>query len=101
MSNIKVFENKKIRTEWNEQEEDWYFSLVDIVAVLADTINLTDYLKKMRKRDVELSTFLGTNCPHVEMIGQNGLKRKVLAGNTKAVLRLIQSIPSKKAEPSY
>ena len=46
MSNIKVFENKKIRTEWNEQEEDWYFSLVDIVAVLADTSNPTDYLKK-------------------------------------------------------
>lgn len=99
MSNIKVFENKKIRTQWNEQEEDWYFSLVDIVAVLANTANPTDYLKKMRKRDVELGAYLGTNCPQVEMIGQNGLKRKVLAGNTKAVLRLIQSIPSKKAEP--
>ena len=99
MTNIKVFENKKIRTQWNEQEEDWYFSLVDVVPVLADTINPTDYLKKIRKRDVELGTYLGTNCPQVEMIGQNGLKRKVLAGNTKAVLRLIQSIPSKKAEP--
>lgn len=99
MSNIKAFENKKIRSEWNEQEEDWYFSLVDVVAVLTDTANPTDYLKKMRKRDVELGTYLGTNCPQVEMIGQNGLKRKVLAGNTKAVLRLIQSIPSKKAEP--
>ena len=74
MSNIKVFENKKIRTKWNEQEEDWYFSLVDIVAVLADTPNPTDYLKKMRKRDVELGTYLGTNCPQVEMVGQNGLK---------------------------
>lgn len=99
MSNIKVFENKKIRTQWNEQEEDWYFSLVDIVAVLADSANPTDYLKKIRKRDVELGAYLGTNCPQVEMTGQNGLKRKVLAGNTKAVLRLIQSIPSKKAEP--
>lgn len=99
MSNIKVFENKQIRAEWNEQEEDWYFSLVDVVGVLADTANPTDYLKKMRKRDVELGAYLGTNCPQVEMIGQNGLKRKVLAGNTKAVLRLIQSIPSKKAEP--
>lgn len=99
MSNIKVFEDKKIRTQWNEKEEDWYFSLVDIVAVLADTSNPTDYLKKMRKRDMELGAYLGTNCPQVEMVGQNGLKRKVLAGNTKAVLRLIQSIPSKKAEP--
>lgn len=99
MSDIKVFEDKKIRTQWNEQEEDWYFSMVDVVAVLADTANPTDYLKKMRKRDVELGAYLGTNCPQVEMIGRNGLKRKVLAGNTKAVLRLIQSIPSKKAEP--
>lgn len=53
MLNIKVFENKKIRTEWNEQE-DWCFSVVDVVAVLADTVNSTDYLKKMRKRDLEL-----------------------------------------------
>lgn len=68
--------------------------------LLADTANSTDYLKKMRKRDVELGAYLGTNCPQVEMIGQNGLKRKVLAGNTKAVLCLIKSIPSKKAEPS-
>lgn len=90
-----LFKNKN-KTEWNEQE-DWYFSLVDVVGVLADTANPTDYLKKMRKRDVELGAFLGTNCPQVEMIGQNGLKRKVLAGNTKAVLRLIQSIPSKKS----
>ena len=99
MSNIKVFEDKKIRSQWNAKEEDWYFSLVDVVAILADTTNPTDYLKKMRKRDVELGAYLGTNCPQVEMVGQNGLKRKVLAGNTKAVLRLIQSIPSKKAEP--
>ncbi len=48
MSNIKVFEYKKIRTEWNEQEEDWYFSLVDVIAVLVDTSNPTDYLKKIR-----------------------------------------------------
>lgn len=49
MSNLKVFEDKKIRTEWNEQEEDWYFLLVDVVEILADTTNPTDYLKKMRK----------------------------------------------------
>lgn len=75
MSNKKVFENKKIRTEWNEQEEDWYFSLVDVVAVLADTVNPTDYLKKMRKRDAELGTYLGTNCPHVEMVAKDGKSR--------------------------
>ena len=99
MSNIKIFEDKKIRTQWNEQEEDWYFSLVDVVGVLADTTNPTDYLKKMRKRDVELGAYLGTNCPQIEMEGLTGKKRKVLAGNTRDVLRLVQSIPSKKAEP--
>ena len=99
MSNIKIFEDKKIRTQWNEQEEDWYFSLVDVVGVLADTTNPTDYLKKMRKRDVELGIYLGTNCPQIEMEGLTGKKRKVLAGNTRDILRLVQSIPSKKAEP--
>lgn len=99
MSDIKVFEDKRIRTQWNAQEEDWYFSLVDVVGVLADTSNPTDYLKKIRKRDVELGIYLGTNCPQIEMEGLTGKKRKVLSGNTRDVLRLIQSIPSKKAEP--
>ena len=99
MSNIKIFEDKKIRAEWDADKEDWWFSLVDVVAVLAETSNPTDYLKKLRKRDVELGAFLGTNCPRVEMVGQSGVKRKVLAGDSKAVLRLIQSIPSKRAEP--
>lgn len=99
MSNIKVFEDKKIRTQWNEQEEDWYFSVVDVVEVLTDSVNPTDYLKKLRKRDLELGNYIGTNCPHVEMIGDTGKKRKVLAGRTKDILRIVQSIPSKKAEP--
>lgn len=99
MSNIKIFEDKKIRTKWDAEKEEWYFSLVDVVGVLADTENPTDYLKKMRKRDVELGEYLGTNCPQVEMIGETGKKRKVLAGTTKDMLRVIQSIPSKKAEP--
>lgn len=99
MSNIKVFEDKKIRTQWDEQEEDWYFSVVDVVEVLTDSVNPTDYLKKLRKRDLELGNYIGTNCPHVEMIGDTGKKRKVLAGRTKDILRIVQSIPSKKAEP--
>ena len=99
MSNIKVFEDKKIRTQWNEAEEDWYFSVVDVVEVLTDSVNPTDYLKKLRKRDLELGNYIGTNCPHVEMIGDTGKKRKVLAGRTKDILRIVQSIPSKKAEP--
>lgn len=99
MSNIKIFEDKKVRVQWDEQNEDWLFSVVDVVGVLTDSANPTDYLKKLRKRDEELGNFVGTNCPQVEMIGETGKKRKVLAANTKSLLRIIQSIPSKKAEP--
>jgi len=92
-----IFQNKEIRRAWHEDE--WYYSLVDIVEALTDSANATDYLKKTRKRDEELGSYLGTNCPQVEMSTQTGKKRKILAGNTKDIFRLIQSIPSKKAEP--
>ena len=92
-----VFRSKKIRRTWFKDE--WYYSLVDIVEVLAESTNPTDYLKKMRKREEELGNYLGTNCPHVDMLTETGKKRTVLAGNTKDVFRLIQSIPSKNAEP--
>lgn len=95
---LQLFNSNKIRTAWNADEEEWYFSVVDVVQALTDSVNPTDYLKKMRKRDVELNMFIGTNCPQVEMRGENG-KRKVLAANTKSVLRIVQSIPSPKAEP--
>ncbi len=98
MSNIKLFESKQIRSAWNEVEQQWYFSVVDVVGVLSDSTNPTDYLKKMRKRDSELGSYLGTNCPQVEML-TNGRLRKTLAANSKSILRIIQSIPSPKAEP--
>ena len=93
-----LFESKQIRRVWHKDE--WFYSVVDIVGVLADSTNPTDYLKKLRKRDNELGTYLGTICPQVEMITETGKKRKTLAGNTEDVLRLVQSIPSPKAEPS-
>ncbi len=92
-----VFQSKKIRRTWFKDE--WHYSLVDIVKALTESINPTDYLKKLRKRDEELGIYLGTNCPHVEMLTETGKKRKTLAGNTKDAFRLIQSIPSKNAEP--
>ena len=99
MSNIKVFQDKKIRSNWNETEQKWYFSVVDVVGALTDSANPTDYLKKMRKRDVNLATFLGTNCPQVEMMTSTGKLRKTLAADVKTLFRIIQSVPSPKAEP--
>src|SRR3990167_4060090 len=96
---IAIFEGKKIRRIWNEKVEMWYFSVVDIVQVLTESSNPTDYLKKLRKRDFELANYIGTNCPQVEMITETGKKRKTLAGTTEHIFRIIQSIPSKKAEP--
>lgn len=98
-NSIQLFEDRKIRTAWDEEKEEWYFSVVDVVAVLSDSANPTDYLKKMRKRDEQLASYLGTNCPQVEMTSSTGKKRKVLAANTEGILRIIQSIPSPKAEP--
>ena len=96
---IKLFEQKTIRTHWDEEQEKWYFSIQDVVEVLADTPNPKDYIKKMKRRDEELAANWGTICPLVEMIGADGRRRKIQAADTQGLLRLIQSIPSKKAEP--
>lgn len=98
-NSIKLFEEKRVRTAWDEHQEKWYFSVVDVVAVLTDSTNPTDYLKKMRKRDPQLGAFVGTNCPQVGMITDSGKKRLTLAADTEAIFRIIQSIPSPKAEP--
>ena len=95
---LQVFEDKKIRSVWDEEKEEWYFSVVDVVSALTDSANPTDYLKKLRKRDEQLGTYLGTNCPQVAM-NSNGKKRKVLAATVTQLFRIIQSIPSPKAEP--
>lgn len=96
---IKLFEEKRVRTVWDDQQEKWYFSVVDVVSVLTDSANPTDYLKKMRKRDPQLAEFVGTNCPQVAMLTETGKKRQTLAADTEAIFRIIQSIPSPKAEP--
>jgi hypothetical protein len=96
---IKLFEEKRVRTVWDDQQEKWYFSVIDVVAVLTDSVNPTDYFKKMRKRDPQLAAFVGTNCPQVTMLTENGKKRLTLAADTEVIFRIIQSIPSPKAEP--
>ena len=95
----KLFESRKIRSVWDEENEEWYFSVVDVVGVLTDSVNPTDYLKKLRKRDELLGEYIGTNCPHVEMKTETGKNRKTLAADVESLFRIIQSIPSPKAEP--
>lgn len=99
MSNIKLFESKKIRSVWNEEEKKWFFSVQDVIEVLTETPNAKDYIKKMKKRDVALNSNWGTICPLVEMQAADGKMRKVQASDKKGLLRIIQSIPSAKAEP--
>ena len=96
---VKIFEGSQIRSVWDDEREEWYFSIVDVVGGLSESKNPTDYLRKMKKRDEILASYLGTNCPKVGMVSTNGKIRKVLAGNLKDIFRIIQSIPSPKAEP--
>lgn len=97
---IKLFEDSKIRSVWDEKEEQWYFSVVDVVAVLTESVNPRDYWFKMKKRvhsedGIELSTI----CRQLKMQSSDGKFYNTDAANVKALLRIIQSIPSPKAEP--
>lgn len=96
---IKVFESKQVRTVWDAEAEEWYFSVVDVVEILTDSADPKQYIKKMRSRDAELASKWGTICTPVEMIGLDGKRRKIQAATTTNILRIIQSIPSPKAEP--
>lgn len=99
MSEIALFEQKEIRREWDEAAEKWWFSVEDIVGVLTDSSDPKQYIKKMRSRDGELSANWGTICTQVQMVAKDGKRRKILASDTEGILRIIQSIPSPKAEP--
>lgn len=99
MTNIKLFQDKKIRSVWNDEEEQWYFSVFDVVEALTDSNDPKQYIKKMRSRDEALNYNWGTICTPVEMIALDGKRRKVQAANVKGLFRIIQSIPSPKAEP--
>ena len=97
---VQLFNNKKIRSVWDSEEEQWYFSVIDVIAVLTDSVNPRDYWFKMKKRvhsedGIELSTI----CRQLKMQAPDGKMRETDAANTEALLRIIQSVPSKKAEP--
>jgi DNA-damage-inducible protein D len=92
-----VFKGKGIRRTIHDNE--WWFSIADIVGVLTDSLDPKQYIKKMRKRDLELNNNWGTICTPLEMTALDGKKRKVNSANTEGIFRIIQSIPSPKAEP--
>ena len=95
--NLIPFEGKPMRKVW--QSDQWYFVLVDVIAVLTDSKDPKQYLEKLRKRDPELDSFLRTNCTYVGFKGDTGKTRKHISANTEGVLRVVMSVPSQKAEP--
>ena len=99
MNEVKLFQDRKIRSAWNEEEEQWYFSIEDVVTALTDSADPKQYIKRMRPRDTQLQINWGTICTQVQMIAHDGKLRKVMAANIKSLFRIIQSIPSPKAEP--
>lgn len=97
---IKLFEEKKVRSVWEDQEQQWYFSVIDVVEVLTESVNPRDYWFKMKKRvHSEDGLELSTICRQFKMIAQDGKNRETDCANVKSLLRIIQSIPSPKAEP--
>ena len=98
-NNIQLFENKPIRTAWDEEKEEWYFSIVDVIGVLTDSINPQTYWRKLKQRLSEEGNESVTNCHALKMTAADGKKRLTDVADTEQLLRIIQSIPSKKAEP--
>lgn len=96
---IKLFESRQVRTVWNESEEKWYFSIVDVIAVLTDSPNANNYWKVLKHRLSKEGSELVTNCNQLKMPSSDGKYYKTDVADTKQLLRLIQSIPSPKAEP--
>lgn len=96
---IKVFEDKKIRTLWDEEQEKWYFSIVDVVSVLTQSIDPSAYWRKLKQRLKDEGNETVTNCHGLKMVANDGKMRMTDVADTEQLFRLIQSIPSPKAEP--
>lgn len=95
---IKLFQDRQVRSVWNEEEEQWYFCVADVVEILTDSVNPADYIKKMKKRDESLAKGWGQSVTPL-LIQTAGGKQRVNCASTEGILRIIQSIPSPKAEP--
>ena len=96
---IQLFENKRIRTAWDEEKEEWYFSVVDVIAVLTDSVDPTAYWRKLKQRLKAEGNETVTNCHGLKMTAADGKRRLTDVADTEQLLRIIQSIPSPKAEP--
>lgn len=99
MENIQLFEQNTIRTAWDEEKEEWYFSIVDVVAVLTESKDAGAYWRKLKQRLKAEGNQTVTNCHSLKMTAADGKKRKTDVADTEQLLRIIQSIPSPKAEP--
>lgn len=99
-NDIKLFEQQKVRTHWDEKEEKWYFSVIDVISILTESVNPRDYWFKMKARvKTEDGLELSTVCRQLKMKATDGKMRETDVAETKVLLRIIQSIPSPKAEP--
>jgi hypothetical protein len=96
---IKLFEEKKVRSLWDEQDEKWYISIIDVVAVLTDSVDPNAYWRKLKQRLKEEGNETVTNCHGLKMLAPDGKMRLTDVADTEQLFRLIQSIPSPKAEP--
>ena len=99
MQELKIFEEKQIRTIWDEVQGKWYFCVADIISALSDSTDVKQYTKRLRQRDPELNSVWGTICTPHQFISTDGKKHAVNCASMEGVFRIVQSIPSKKAEP--
>ena len=96
---IKAFEGVNVRIVWDAEAEEYYFSVNDIVQVLTESTDVKQYVKRMRSRDPELNSKWGTICTPLRMLAPDGKMRMTKAATLQGILRIVQSIPSRKAEP--
>lgn len=99
MSNIKLFQTKQVRTHWNEKDQKWYFAITDVIEILTESIKPRDYWYRLKKREKGNGVELSTNCRQLKMKAKDGKMRDTEIADTETLLRIIQSIPSPKAEP--